>query len=500
MFGFIGLIMMTTLLTTILCGILFGTNIIEIKNNWPKRRCEPYVMFTAPLYQKSGSEESSADFAFNNFMYCVETLSSDSLSTVFAPIYEILKGFFNTISVIKTLLNNFRSYFTGLTSLFEGIIGERFKKFTVLFDLFRVGMKKLESAYSRNGAILTATLFQGMSGIVFMQNFVSFIIKVVIIIIAVLAALVIFLFFAMFPVIPVIITTIGILTAAGFGAAVGSYTGAFCLHPSTKIVLNNGSYKPINEINLGDILEPSIKTFVFPNSVYGILEVDGLRTDLYEIDGVKISGTHRIFEKGRWILARTSSRAKPLTEKSDRLYILNTKHHWVSTIKGDGKILTVSDWEEVSTKQGQEEWLAFVAGKLGSTISKIPTSEPLCGEDVEVLCLDGIKPISKISIGDFVLSEYGLTRVLGIYKGYLGKSVDNSKWLSDGNWIMGSEWALNSNGCSGGSLLETVGYQLITESGSFKIRYSNKDLIIRDFTECGIENIEDCYDVLDIFI
>ena len=499
MFGFIGLIMMTILLTTILCGILFGTNIIEIRNEWKTRRCEPYVMFTAPLYQKSGSEESSADFAFNNFMYCVQTLSADSLSSVFAPIYEILKGFFSTITVIKTLLTNFRSYFSTLISLFEGIVGERFQKFSVVFDLFRVGMKKLESAYSRNGAILTATLFQGMSGIVFLQNFVAFVLKVVIIIIAVLAALVIFLFFVMFPVIPVILTTIGILTAAGLGAAVGSYTGAFCLHPSTNIVLNNSSYKPINEINLGDILEPSFKTFVFPNSVYGVLEVDGHQTDLYEIDGVKISGTHRVLEKGRWILAKDVARANLLTEKSDRLFILNTKHHWVSTIKDD-KILTVSDWEEVSTKQGQEEWLTFVAGKLKATMSKIPSSEPLCGEDVEVLCLNGKKAISKISIGDFVLSENGLTRVLGIYKGYLGKSVDNSTWLSDGNWIMGDGWSINSDGCLGGSSLETVGYQLITESGSFKIRYSNKDLIIRDFTECGIENIEDCYDVLDKFI
>ena len=65
---------------------------------------------------------------------------------------------------------------------------------------------------------------------------------------------------------------------------------------------------------------------------------------------------------------------------------------------------------------------------------------------------------------------------------------------------MESEWSINSDGCLGGSSLETVGYQLITESGSFKISYSNKDLLIRDFTECGIENIEDCYDILDIFI
>lgn len=501
MFGFIGLIIMISVLTIILAGILFGTNIIEIKNNWAKMRCSAYVMFTAPFYQPSDDKRSSTDFAIDNFMFCISSLSNEALASAFTPIYESLQGFFSTITIFKSLLNSFRSYFSQLMEQFESMIGDRFRKFITVFDLFRFGMKKMESALSRNSAIILASLLQGISGITFIQNLVQFILKVVIIIIAILAALVIFLFFVMFPVIPVIITTIGIITAAGFGAAVGSYTGAFCLHPSTKIILQDGTYKTIDKIVLGDNLEPSIKTYLFSNRVYGILETEGAKTDLYEIDGIKMSGSHRVFDKGRWVLAQDIKRGKKISEKADRLFILNTRHHSISAFESFP--LIVGDWEEISTERGQDEWYKFVAVKLKAKIdwSKKATSIPLMSGSVEVVCLNGKKTISDLNIGDYVIDRNGNTRVLAIYKGYLGGPVNTSEWLSDGNWIfVNGKWKQNSNGSSGGTSQKTLGYQIITESGSFNIIYNGSKLLVRDFTECGIQNIEECYSILDNFI
>jgi hypothetical protein len=303
-----------------------------------------------------------------------------------------------------------------------------------------------------------------------------------------------------FPVIPVILTTIGIITAAGFGAAVGSYTGAFCLHPSTNILLQDGTYKSINKINIGDILMPSMKTYIFPNQVYGILETEGRLTDLYEIDGIKLSGSHRVLEKGKWLLAEDIKRAVKIKERADRLYILNTRHHWLAAVADiSAEPLIVSDWEEVSTERGQDEWHKYVAVKLGAKIdwSKKATSIPLIGEEVKIHCLNGKKSISSISIGDYVMDNKGETRVLAVYKGYLGKPVEGSQWLSDGNWIFDGIWKQNIHGAQGGDSNQTLGYQIITESGSFKIQYNSKDILIRDFTECGIKNIEGCYSILD---
>ena len=496
MVGFMGLIILIVLLTTVFAAILFGTNVIEIKNDWVNRRCGPYVMFTAPLYQPFDDKRSSTEFAIDNLMFCLSSLSKDALASAFAPLYEHLKGFFSTITVIQTLMNNFRSYFSQLGSKFESIIGDRFQKFISVFDLFRQGIRKMLSAFSRNNAILIATLLQGMAGFTFIQNLVQFVIKVVIIIIVILASLVIFLFFIMFPVIPVIITTIGILTAAGLGAAVASYSGAFCLHPLTSIILQDGTYKKIGEIQLGDILAPSTHDYDFPNEVYGILETEGRQTDLYEIDGIKMSGSHCVLERGRWFLAKDINRAKLISERANRLYILNTRHHWLPTIK-NSKTLIVSDWEEVSTENGQDSWHAFVSQKLGASLTAKATSLPLIGESVDVACPNGKKPISSLRIGDYVLDNKGKTRILAVYKGYLGSSVTDKDWLSDGNWVFEDEWKLYVNGVLGGENAETLGYQLITESGTFKIHYKSANILIRDFTECGINNIEESYSIIN---
>ena len=501
MFGFIGLIVLILLLTMGMSAILFGTNIIDIMNNWPTRRCEPFVMFTAPLYKPSSDKRSTTEFAFDNFTFCLQTLSSNVMAGAFSPLFNMLKENFNVIDVAMGLFKNFRFYFKTLIDRFTNIIEDRFQQFKNVFDMFRVGFTKLESAFGRINGMILATIFQAMSGYTFIQNLIQFVIKIVIIIIIILAALVIFLFFIMFPVIPIILTTISIIAAAGLGAAVNGYTGAFCLHPNTSIMLAEGSSILIKNIKIGDILLPSFKTYIFANMVTGILEADGSKTDLYDIDGVKISGTHRVFEKGEWVLVRDIERAKRITEKSNILYILNTKHHWVSA-KGNTDILYVSDWEEVDNERGQLIWLNFVAKKLESSIPVgIPSSIPLVSKSIQVYKKVQSRPIktniSDIKIGDKIIDSLGkYTDVKGIYKGLFNTNLDN--WISDGNWIFNNEWSINLEGTKEDTNApQQIGYQLITESGSFIALNADKEILLRDFTECGIENLEDCYDVLD---
>ena len=501
MFGFIGLIVLIMILTIGLSAILFGTNIIDIMSNWTTRRCEPFVMFTAPLYKPGYDKRSTTEFAIDNFTFCLQTLSSDVMSGAFSPLFNMLKENFKVIDVASGLFKNFRFYFKTLIDKFTSIFESRYQQFRNLFDMFNHGFTKLESAFARINGMIIAIIFQAMSGYTFIQNLIQFIIKIIIIIIIILAALVFFLFFFMFPVIPMILTTIGIITAAGLGAAVGGYTGAFCLHPNTSIMLSNGISVPIKNINIGDTLLPSFKTYIFANNVTGILEADGSKTNLYDIDGIKISGTHRVFEKGEWVLVRNIERAKKINEKSNLLYILNTKHHWVSA-KGNTDIVYVSDWEEVDNEHGQLTWLEFVAKKIGCTVPfYLPSSIPLVSKSVEVYKKIEGKPmktnISDIKIGDKVFDALGkFTVVKAVYKGSFNTDLDT--WISDGNWVFDKEWTLNSEGAKEViKAPQQIGYQLITESGSFIVLYKNKEILLRDFTECGIENLEDCYDVLD---
>ena len=250
MFGFVGLIVLTLFLTMVFTSILFGVNIVDIKNNWANRRCEPLIMFTAPLYQKSDDKRNASNFAYENLSYCLRTLSVATMAQAFAPLFDSLKSNFKVIQVVMTLFSSMRIYLKMLLTQFTNIFEDRFSTFKSIFEQFRLGFAKLTSAHERINAIITATIFQAITGITFLKNFVQFVIMVIFIILGILAAMMIILLFIFFPGIAIIGTTTAILMAAGLGAGAAAVEGAFCLHPETQISLAYGEAKPIKEIKL----------------------------------------------------------------------------------------------------------------------------------------------------------------------------------------------------------------------------------------------------------
>jgi len=489
---------MILFLTILFARILIQTDIQDVMNNWDKRRCDVIVMFMAIFFKPSTDPRSATEFAASNFEFCVGENATNVIASAFAPLFDIFKQQLGTGSVIMNIMNNFRSYLKTAVESFSSILQDRLQQFYGLFDKFIFSFLKIKQGLSQVNAALIAMVYQAISGVKFFQNMIQFIIKVVIIIIAILAVLVIFLFLVMIPVIPLILTTISILVAAGLGGAVSSYGGAFCLHPSTQIVLSNNTTKSVSEICLGDELPPSFKNNKFPNSVTGILVAHGRDTRLLNVKGILMSETHRVMSQGRWKLAKDLPDSVPTKMRSDRLYILNTTHHWVPTINENMEFIYVSDWEEVDSFAGQIAWIQFVQKILGSNklIYDVPDNIPLLGKDIQVYTPKGLVPIYTISIGDIVFnSKNRETVVIGLYKGR-GPS-NNDSWMSDGNWILDNgEWRIFLEGANG-PLAQSVGYHLITESGDLRIQFNEVSYSIRDFTECGIENIEGCYSVLD---
>jgi len=494
--GFIGLILMVFFLTILFAGILIQTDIQDIMSNWDKRRCDIFVIFAAMFLKPRSDPRSASDFAISNFEFCLRENAVSVISSAFAPLFDIFKQQLGAGSIIMNIMSNFRSYLKTAVGSFSSILQERLQQFYGLFDKFIFSFLKIKQGLSRTNAALVSMVYQAISGIKFFQNMVQFVIMVVMIIIGILAALVIFLFFVMIPVIPLILTTISLLVAAGLGGAVSSYGGAFCLHPSTQIVLSNNTTKYVTNIRLGDELPPSLKTHLFPNKVTGILVADGRYTKLLNVNGILMSETHRVMSQGFWKLAKDVPESFPTDIIADRLYILNTAHHWVPTVNEKNQQIFVSDWEEVDTFAGQIAWIQFVQKILGSTklLYDIPTSIPLLGKDIQVYTPKGLVPIHSISIGDTVFnSKNQETVVIGLYEG-MGL-LNGESCMSDGNWVFDNgEWRLFLEGSAD---KESVGYHLITESGELRIQSNDLSYVIRDFTECGIENIEGCYSILD---
>ena len=112
-------------------------------------------------------------------------------------------------------------------------------------------------------------------------------------------------------------------------------SGSSCFAAGTKFFMEDGSLKNIEDIKIGDVLQTGGKV---RTTIVG----DGLYEDWYMYGTTKVTGTHSVFENGKWTRVANSEKAVP-TDKDEFIYTLvNEKHRLISE---DGIIY--GDYDEV---------------------------------------------------------------------------------------------------------------------------------------------------------
>jgi hypothetical protein len=289
------------------------------------------------------------------------------------------------------------------------------------------------------------------------------------------------------PILPFLI--IVLITVAGIEKSMPGSTGpmgaVFCFHKNTNIIMKDGLER-ISSIEPGDILEGG-------NIVQGIVEVPG--EVLYSLDNILVSGYHSVYYEGKIIYVKDHPRALITDKKEQTLWTLITTKREISVMGSNGP-LKFLDWDEIpDTPEANKAWdftvNEMLNGNNAINLSMLPTSPPCIDPSARVRTNQGgLIPISHIRIGTWIYDELGWTKVTGICV----RTVENTllidgTHITDGNWVLSPsrEWK-HPTGISIKKPL--TGYQLITESGSFKIYLaSNKELIMRDFTEVGSTQI-----------
>jgi hypothetical protein len=506
MSGFLAVLTVSFVMTAIFAVSVTALDVQEIKSNWAKRRCDLGVMVTAGLFKPSESPMSATDFAKENFNFCVGKIAEDVLKVAFAPLVGVAKQQAEAQSSFQGPMNNMRGMIQTGMNTFSDIIKEQYQRFSFGMIQFTRIWQHFQFAMGRLNAIMVSFVYIGLSLAATVENTYKFSIKVVMIILGIMIALIILLFFVLLPFIPAIIipTTIAL---AGIGAGVAG-AGAFCIDPDALVRMADGSTKPLKEVRCGDVLAGFGET---PNCVTGVLTTDSKGADLVSIDGITMSGSHRVKRFGTWLLAREVLEKQPAAKRLSQLICLNTTHHEV-LLEGTTGHVTVGDWEEVSTPEGQAAWIQFVHHSLNgghSRALKIPTTPPLVSGLARVYntSLGSWVPIETIQIGDSIQSGSGCTRVRGVYKGRVSFSSDVSttEWISEGVWEhLKPGWAPTKHGkeeSEGPESIEHEGMFLVTEDGMFVIRTEDHpEMVVRDFTEVGHWNMERSYGFLSYYL
>ena len=504
MADYLALLVTTFTLTALFAIMIASADLEEIKNNWAARRCEVPVIIASGLFKPDGDTRTTTEFAQDNFQFCVKHIIDDVIKIAFAPLYGIVGQQMDAQATMAGPMNSVRALIAQGMKTFSSLLETQYRQYKAIFIHATKTWHHIRFAMGRVGAIVTAIVYFGISASFLVQNTMKLIMNIILIFLGIMIAMMILIWFGIIPFLGIIITTLSLLVAAdvetgGWVTGGGDgLAGAFCIDPEAIVQLEGGVTKFLKDIKMGDILRGK------NNIVTGILRVDSSKEAIVNIDGVRMSNSHRVLLKGKWVLAKNHPRAKSVTESMPYLICLNTTAHRVP-IETEDNVLYVGDWEEISSDLERKEWINWVHKTLNHTdtsVKRYPTTIPLCGPNIKVITSYGYTPIHKICIGDYILSDKGYTKVLGIYTGKLTAQdpIKSPDWVSDGIWAkMGNSWntcIFGAHNSIDGKAVD--GISLVTESGTMFVKQIYGTVyLIRDFTEVGANMISKSYSWLD---
>lgn len=468
----------------------------EIKANWSKYHSDLLYMFAAPMFKPDDDPRSPVQFATDNFNDVMGEKVKAIFATLLSPIFTIFKlfgdalnqtlgGIFNVRALMGNMWNKWVEAMDIFNSRFNGTLHE-----------LRMTYIKLQSSFQRIFAVATSSVYQALSLINSITSFFDLMIIVSIAILVVLVAMVILLFFVLWPMIPLILVAIGIISAAGFGGAVGGMSDAFCFSRGTHIFTADGAI-PIEKVSIGTKL---------PNdaTVLGTLEFDSAMYKMYELYGVRVSGTHIVFmSDGTPCHVKDHPDSTPAWPSAEPVYCLITSDQKIPVLSNIGTLL-FADWEELSSDDigSLEKWYTQVYTILNGVSPPNKQSESARNSEAGVsgtthlMTPVGLSEIRGIRPGTSVLDGDGnFTKVRGVVK--LDRSLASGVYtlnrntvISAGAWIYkGGIWEQPTPE----SNIVPELYSLFTDSGTFMI-CEQTFIRMRDFSDVGSDKINETYD------
>jgi hypothetical protein len=264
--------------------------VAEIKNNWPKYRCNPIFMPLSNNIEK-------------DFTYCVQSMQTNFMGYLLQPINYIISSlssmggeFTGSINYIRTMISSMRSM---ITSIIQNVFGV-FLNLIIEFQKITIGIKDLVGKII---GIMVTIMYLIDGSIKTMQS-----------------------------------------TWNGPPGQMVRALGGNCFHPETKIKLKNGAIVAMKNLNLGDILENGSR-------VDALMKIDNKYNEKYytipnkgiDESDIYVTGTHMIFSEAenRYIEVKDHPEAIQ-TEVTD---------NWFSSIITDDHKIKIGkkkfwDWDD----------------------------------------------------------------------------------------------------------------------------------------------------------
>lgn len=384
------------------------THVQPIKKNWLTERCSPRVIPFAGIINKPDGK-GVLQFTEENFTYCVQNILSKISGYALQPITFLthsLEGIISSvggdIQSIRSMFNNVRS---NVQSISEEIMGRLINIMAPIQEIVIV----LRDLFGKVQGVMTAGLYTLFGSYLTLQTLFGAIIQGLISILIMIAATI-----AILMVIPFMqalaAVDIGIFIAICVPTIMISIFASdilqiqsppiptLCFDKFTPLLLKDGTYRFIENIEVGDLLENNVL-------VTAKIKVHSNNSKMFNLNNVIVSGTHHVLKNKEWLKVSDHPDAILLEDYNEPfLYCINT-----SSKKINIQDTIFCDWDEL----------------FGETLNKLPIHSSFIHtftdgglkNNTKIRMKNGLKKnISDIKIGDILENGenvYGLVEVYG---------------------------------------------------------------------------------------
>lgn len=437
-FTMIKLCILTTVFLVGLVLLFSMGSLKEITENFPKYRCNPILI---PFASNFGYDSKE------NFNFCLTSIFNVKAAEIFGPIYNLLGGFTDIIKLVVDVALGIRKLFSNFLLGMNNFVRNVRDRIQGLMFNIRMSFLKINNLMGRVYGTMYAVIWMGVSAM-----------------------------------------------TAGFNVAdndLVKFLFEFCFDPNTPIQMEDGSYKYLYQIQIGDRLANVSGTIPVVTSV---LNFSGTHTPMVNINGIIVSGSHYVHTLSGWIPASNHPDAIAVNSLP-QLVCLNVTGH---TFKVGRNNMLVADYDEHSSKEVVRATQTTAIQALNGKTSGETVDDYSLGVDpnVEIKMADNTwKTISRMKLGD---KTWNAGLVVGVVYELCDSVVDlngvklaSAQTLYDpelNQWVRaGIKWPV----CEEPARL----YSLVTEQcGTIHARFKDTEFFIRDYREVPLASMEYAYE------
>lgn len=388
---------------------LFAQSQVDyLKKHWVEYRCNPMYMPVAGLV---------GDDVMSNFTKCTMKGFHDYAGFIMDPIMAEFSVINDTVSTIGDTMNSFRGMFSSVRGGMLGVVGSVFGKIHNVMSQTQYIVIRMRTILARVVGVMYSFVYIFYSGMQTGQSVVN--------------------------------------------GPVGKTMSFLCFDENVKINTFEG-IKSMKDVKIGDRLTDNLTL------VTSIYKLDGTGIQMYDLGGILVTGSHKVYHKGKYIRVDKHPKATKVSKESKNLVCLNTNFHKIS-IK-NFKFLDFVETDDSTYLDFKHSYIEALYNGRGS--------KKFYGEKTGVACdtiinlKNGIsESISEVKVGDIL--ENG-----DIVKGVCVHRVEGNHYsVVDGVTMSPNTWVYKNNTISKaadiGDIVYTPDplyvYQLITESSMYSV-------------------------------